>query len=828
MRRLSLLIPLILFLLAFPSRGASAQARPMTLPPGVAQEALVQGLGAPTAFALSPDGRTYIALKAGRVKVLREGQLIGGAFYDFQDEVNHYADRGLMGVALHPNFPQTPYVYLAFTWQPPDAGDAAESGARTARVLRISADPKNLDVALPDSAVVILGSGGSVEVMGDLNRGDRAPFACDADPATTAYEPARDCLPVDGPSHTVDNLAFGPDGMLYVSVGDGTLQPELNVRAQDLDSLAGKVLRIDPISGKGLLDNPYYDGDPDSNRSKVFAYGVRNPYRFSFGSDGTLILGDVGGELWEEVNRVPAGANLGWPCFEGPARLNMTAPCPALASSGVTYGWYTYPHENEYSAAIGGVELRNSTLPSVYRDGYLFGDHNRAALLLLRGSGANASVETFASDAIAPVMMQVGGDGALYVLSFAQGTLWRLTGTRGANTPPAAGATHLVDDENAHIVDFDAAPSRDPDGGALSYRWEFGDGASSDEAAPSHDYAKGGAFRVRLTVTDDAGAQATTSFSVVTGTDAPQVRIFLPDVYELIPDARITLRAEATRADGAALPASSLRWRGVLHHNEHTHVDYFSATGATPTLVWDDHGENTWMELCVEATDGDAGADAGGESGKSGTACVELHPGEAASGAHGTPTENTEPDAQAAPVAQTEPDAQAVPRAQAEPVAANGGLTREIWYGIGGANLADLTGDARYPASPDKRDIVGVDLALQGKDYGERLRGWFIAPESGAYRFWIASDDQSELWLSRDASAENKRVIARVQGHTPRYGWETLNGQASVQISLEEGQRYYIEILHKQADIKDNLSVAWQPPGGERVVIPNSALIPME
>lgn len=800
MRRLFLPILFMLGMLSFAPRAAQAQARPMTLPAGVAQEALVQGLGAPTAFAISPDGRIYIALKAGRVKVLRDGQLIGGAFYDFQDQVNHFADRGLMGIALHPDFPQTPYVYLAFAWQPPDVEDAEESGARTARVIRISADPKNLDVALSDTATVILGGGGTVDVMGDLNRGDRAPFACDADPATAAYEPVRDCLPVDGPSHTVDNLAFGPDGMLYVSVGDGTLQPQLNVRAQNLDSLAGKILRIDPITGKGLPDNPFYDGNPDSNRSKVFAYGVRNPYRFSFGSDGTLILGDVGGEQWEEVNRVPAGANLGWPCYEGSVRLNMTSPCPALGSGSVTFGWYAYPHENDYSAAIGGVELRNSTLPALYRDGYLFGDHNRAALLLLRGTGADTTVETFASDAIAPVMMQVGPDGALYVLSFAQGTLWRLTGTGGANTPPAAGATHALDPANPRTVHFDATPSRDPDGGALTYHWEFGDGATSAEAAPKHDYAKDDTFRVRLTVTDEAGAQATTSFQLETGGGAPQVSITLPEEYQLIPDAQITLRAQATRADGSALSPAALVWHGVLHHNEHTHIDYFSATGSTPTLTWDDHGANSWMELCVEATD----------AGRTGTACIDLHPGERVD----SPT--------------VAASASGPPIAMSPAANANGGLTHELWFGVGGSTIADLKRDPRYPDAPDKHDVTGVDLALQGKDYGERLRGYLVAPESGRYRFWIASDDESELWLSSDEIEGSKRLIARVNGHTPRYAWDESSGQASVLIPLEAGKRYYIEVLHKQADIKDNLAVAWQTPGGERVTIPNRVLQPLE
>jgi hypothetical protein len=321
-----------------------------------------------------------------------------------------------------------------------------------------------------------------------------------------------------------------------------------------------------------------------------------------------------------------------------------------------------------------------------------------------------------------------------------------------------------------------------------------------------HDYAKPGSYRVRLTVTDAAGAEAATTFAVEVGGEGPIVEISMPGVYTLVPGATIQLHAQATSADGSSLPADSLHWRGILHHNEHTHIDYFSAIGASPTLTWDDHGANTWMELCVEATD----------HGKQGKACVELQPDQ---GATNAVMSDEKPIVES--TSELPPDV--VPR----PDGASG-LLQEIWFGVGGATIADLEADARFPNSPDERGVAGVDLALQGKDYGERLRGYLIAPETGDYRFWIASDDEGELWLSESEDAGAARLIAHVSGYTPRNGYDVLPGQASGVIHLEAGVRYYIEILHKQADIKDNLSVAWQPPAGERQTIPVSALQPLE
>jgi hypothetical protein len=156
-----------------------------------------------------------------------------------------------------------------------------------------------------------------------------------------------------------------------------------------------------------------------------------------------------------------------------------------------------------------------------------------------------------------------------------------------------------------------------------------------------------------------------------------------------------------------------------------------------------------------------------------------------------------------------------------------GRITREIWWNLAGAAVGDLVDEPRFEAEPDAVDFLSrLESSSLGKDYGVRIRGYLQPPVDGEYRFWIASDDSSELWLSTDADARNKRYLAGVSGWTPQRGWDQTGGQASAPVALEAGRRYYIEILHKQADQKDSLSVAWQIPGQDRAVIDGRYLAP--
>jgi len=320
------------------------------------RETAVTGLNQPAAMDWTPDGRyMLIAQKNGVVRVVDNGTLRSTPLIDLSTKVNDFGDRGLLGIAVNPNFATNHYVYLLYTYDPPEtetqSGLAAADGGgnRPSRLVRVTVDPVTM-IADPSSEVVLVGknsiwaytsrpdanSGGDPSIVpsGIVNGTTiTAPAsqietgAQDNDPdrAGIQNQNIRDYLATDSDSHSIGAVHFGPDGYLYLTVGDGTsynfVDPRA-VRVQDIHNLSGKLLRIDPVTGEGAPGNPYYQAsDPNSNQSKVFYYGIRNAYRFSFDPVTNLpVLGDVGWNNWDEINTGQAGSNFGWPYLEGPDR----------------------------------------------------------------------------------------------------------------------------------------------------------------------------------------------------------------------------------------------------------------------------------------------------------------------------------------------------------------------------------------------------------------------------------------------------------------------------------------------------------------------------
>ncbi|RYD48002.1 MAG: hypothetical protein EOP85_04425, partial [Verrucomicrobiaceae bacterium] len=153
------------------------------------------------------------------------------------------------------------------------------------------------------------------------------------------------------------------------------------------------------------------------------------------------------------------------------------------------------------------------------------------------------------------------------------------------------------------------------------------------------------------------------------------------------------------------------------------------------------------------------------------------------------------------------------------------GLKREVWTGIGGNTLAELTGSIKFTNPPDFTGYAsGFQVPGYSDNHGQRLSGYLVPPTTGTYTFWIASDDEGELWISSDANPANKKRIGFVNGWVNPQQWGAQQGQQSVAIALEAGHYYYIEALHKNGSGGDHLAVAWQGPGINQGVIPSTSL----
>jgi hypothetical protein len=154
------------------------------------------------------------------------------------------------------------------------------------------------------------------------------------------------------------------------------------------------------------------------------------------------------------------------------------------------------------------------------------------------------------------------------------------------------------------------------------------------------------------------------------------------------------------------------------------------------------------------------------------------------------------------------------------------GLRLETWLGIAGSDVANLLASPRYPEAPDERVLLTAFEAPadRGSDFGTRAHALLLPPVSGDYRFWIASDDDSELWLGTDAHPASRRRIAAVDGWTDPRQWDAQAGQQSEAIPLQAGRAYFIEALHKEGGGADHLAVAWQGPGMTQRIIDGAVL----
>jgi len=445
-------------------------------------------------FAL--DGTVFVAERSGIILIF-EGATDSepAVFADLRTSVYAAFDRGLLGLAVHPDFPNAPYVYALYTHDALIGGTAPLWGD-----------------ACPTPP------GASIE--GCVVSSRLVRLQADGDVMVGAEQVLIEDWCQQFPSHSAGDLNFGPDGALYVSHGEGASFQFVDIgqvnnpcadplieggalRAQDLQTpidpvgLHGSILRVHPITGQALPDNPLFGGNPGDDRH--IAYGLRNPFRHTF-RPGTseLWIADVGWNSWEELNRIPDASdgvveNFGWPCYEGqfkqPLFDEFNLPiCESLYAAGsAQLPYYAYPHNGSGGHAISGLAFyAGGAYPDGF-DGALFlADFNQAWIrVMFPGPGGlpnPAAVQDFIAGAGA-VDLQIGPEGDLYFVQFTrQGPS---TVQRVVYAPPdrSAAAWAACLSGPGHLPS--PAPPFTPGECLRAFDWD------SDDDVDLHDYAVG-------------------------------------------------------------------------------------------------------------------------------------------------------------------------------------------------------------------------------------------------------------------------------------------------------------------------------------------------
>ncbi|MFN0089594.1 MAG: LamG-like jellyroll fold domain-containing protein [Acidimicrobiales bacterium] len=569
--------------------GASSAAAAPVLPPGFSLVPVSTGFGAYDLvdFTFLPSGDLLAAGKCGGIRRVTPG---GGSVSVASLTVYCVGDRGLLSIELAPDFAESRTVYTLYNY--------LRSGRAWARLSRWTANSAAAPTALANEVVV----------LDDLPSFSATGATCDD-------------------SHTIGTVRATADGLLYVGNGDGSSYCPVDtssLSALDLTSPRGKILRINP-DGAGVSTNPFFQSaEPTSWQSRVFAYGVRNPFRFALAPGSRAVyLGDVGWNDYEEIDVAAAGGeSFGWPCWEGP--LFFRNAYASLAQCQSAYTTHTpkaplhaWSHNGGGASSVGGAFYTGGEYPADYQGAYFFADYSLGKIWtlrtdanhnLVRGPEANG----FAAGIGAPVAFRTGPNGDVFFAELVSGNVYRLRYAAGNRAPVAQAGADRTAGPAPLTVRFDGAGSYDPDDEPLSFSWTFGDGGTGSGPNPTHTYTATGAFTATLTVTDQLGARGAASVVVTPGNSPPVLALSTPpDGAVFAVGDTVSLTATASDPEDGPLPDAAISYSTLQRHCPyggacHAHPGPVTGEQRVPgglAVTLADHGDQNNLEITVRVAD---------------------------------------------------------------------------------------------------------------------------------------------------------------------------------------------------------------------------------
>lgn len=788
---LASIISCLLIFILFTFTNGQAQ----TLPAGFSEVQVATGITEPTIMAASPDGRIFIAQQGGALRVFKNGSLLPTPFITLS--VNSSGERGLVGVAFDPDFANNQYIYLYYT---------VSSGANN----RISRFTANGDVAVPGSEVVLL----NLSPLGSAT------------------------------NHNGGTMAFGPDGKLYVGVGENAVPSN----SQDLDSYLGKILRLNS-DGTPAPGNPFSSGATPERRS-IWAYGMRNPYTLTFQpGTGKLFVNDVGQNTWEEINDCTAGGgNYGWPSAEGfssnPAFVN-----PVYA--------YMHGSSSGQGCAITGGDFFNPTTtnyPATYTGNYFFMDYCNNWIDRLEISGSTITRTNFASNISGfSLGLLTAPDGNLYFLSRTYNALYKIAYNSGTapviSTQPQSISVSQGSNASFSVVATGGTP--------LSYQWSKNGSTISGATNSTYTISNvttndAGTYSVIVSNASGSVTSSNATLTVTTSNTPPVATITTPAAGAYYSaGTSISYTGNGLDAEDGALGASAFEWFVVFHHDTHTHPGPTAPDGVTSgSFSIPNTGEtatNVFYRLYLVVTD---------QNGAKDTSYTDILPNTS------TITINTNPqgllitvDGQpfTAPYTFTSVEGMLRNVGTNSPQTLNNALTYKFrsWSQGGSQNqiittpIADASYTAKFKAVlrfsdnptgtvnglsysyyhgnwnviPDfttltpvsSGSVTNFDLSprIQNDYFAFHYTGFINITTAGVYTFYTSSDDGSNLYIGNTLVVNNDGAHAAVE--------------ASGQIGLSAGLHAITVDFFERAG-GELLTVSYKGPGISKQPIPDTEL----